>query len=336
MKPLLEVLQGKALTPPPLWLMRQAGRYLPEYRETRQKAGSFLDLCYNPDLASEVTLQPITRYGFDAAILFSDILIVPQLLGQQLTFVEGEGPKLGPLDIDGLETNNWREKAAPIFETIRKVKSQLPEQTTLIGFAGSPWTVACYMIEGGSSENFEKARSLARANPARFEKLIDWIIAATLEYIEGQIEAGAEVIQFFDSWAGKCDNVQRWVIEPTAALCMILHAKYPKLKIIGFPRLLSPQQLVPYAAHTGVNGLSLDPHIDMEWAATTLPRHIVIQGNLDPALLKAGGKEMKEAAEKIITQMKGRAFIFNLGHGIDKETPPENVAELVKIVRGTK
>lgn len=336
MKPLLEVLQGKPLTPPPLWLMRQAGRYLPEYRETRQKAGSFLDLCYNPDLASEVTLQPITRYGFDGAILFSDILIVPKLLGQELTFVEGEGPKLGPLDIDGLETSNWREKAAPIFETLRKVKAKLPEQTTLIGFAGSPWTVACYMIEGGGSQNFEKARSLARANAARFEKLIDWIIAATLEYIEGQIEAGAEVIQFFDSWAGKCDNVHRWVIEPTAALCMILHAKYPKLKIIGFPRLLSAQQLVPYAAHTGVNGLSLDPNIDMEWAAATLPRHIVLQGNLDPALLKAGGKEMKEAIEKIITQMKGRAFIFNLGHGIDKDTPPENVAELVKIVRETK
>lgn len=336
MKPLLEVLSGKTISPPPVWLMRQAGRFLPEYRELRAKAGGFLDMCFNPELAAEVTLQPVRRFGMDAAILFSDILVVPHLLGQKVEFVEGEGPKLGPLYIDSLKQDGFDEAAAPVWETVRRVKAQLPETCTLIGFAGSPWTVACYMIEGGSSETFDTARQMARSKPAEFEKLIDRIITATLAYVEGQIEAGAEVIQFFDSWAGKCDNFQRWVVEPTAAMVMILKARYPKLPIIGFPRLAGPAHLATYGIHTGVNGIGLDTHVDLDWATSSLAKRATLQGNLDPQLLIKGGDEMKAAAAKILDCAKQRPWIFNLGHGVDKTTPPEHVAELIDFIRASK
>lgn len=330
MKKVLSVLQGQTINPPPLWLMRQAGRYLPEYQQVRAKAGGFLDLVFNPDLAAEVTLQPVRRFGFDAAILFSDILVVPHLLGQQVEFVEGEGPKLGTLDISKLECDI--SKAAPVFETVRKVKAQLPADCTLIGFAGSPFTVAAYMIEGGGSQDFERTRNISRGNPAAFEKLIDKIIGATLDYVEGQVEAGAEVIQLFDSHCAHANNFQRWVVEPTAAIVMILKAKYPKLPIIGFPRGAGTY-LPGYAVHTGVDAISLDQKIDLVWANEHLPKKTVLQGNLDPALLVKGGKDMKVAVEGILKLAKARPFIFNLGHGIEKETPPEHVAELVKLVR---
>jgi len=333
MKPLLKALAGEVVYPPPVWLMRQAGRFLPEYRATREQAGSFLGLAFNPELAAEVTLQPVRRFGMDAAILFSDILVVPHLLGQELTFVEGEGPKLGPLDINALKQQGFEEGAAPVWETVKRVKAQLPENCTLIGFAGSPWTVACYMIEGGGSETFEKARHLARSNPAEFEKLIDRIITATLVYLEGQIEAGAEVIQLFDSWASKCDNFQRWVTEPTAAIVMILKAKYPHIPIIGFPRKASQQQLATYGVHTGVNGISLDQDVDLDWATSTLARKAALQGNLDPDLLIKGGAEMEAATRNILEHAKKRPWIFNLGHGVDKTTPPEHAEQLLKIIR---
>lgn len=333
MKTLLRALAGEIVTPPPVWLMRQAGRFLPEYQEVRAKAGGFLKLVYTPELAAEVTLQPVRRFGMDAAILFSDILVVPQMLGQQLEFVEGEGPKLGPLNIDALKQSGFEEFSAPVWETVKLVKAQLPDACTLIGFSGSPWTVACYMIEGGGSETFENARQFARSKPAEFEKLIDRIITATLVYLEGQIEAGAEVIQLFDSWSGKCDNFQRWVVEPTAALVMILRAKYPKIPIIGFPRLASQQHLGAYGIHTGVSAIGLDTTVDLDWATSSLAKRATLQGNLDPELLIKGGEDMKAGIEKILGYAKQRPWIFNLGHGVDKTTPPEHVAELVKIIR---
>lgn len=333
MKPLLRALAGEIVTPPPVWLMRQAGRFLPEYQEVRAKAGGFLNLVYNPDLAAEVTLQPVRRFGMDAAILFSDILVVPQMLGQQLEFVEGEGPKLGPLDINTLKQSGFEEIASPVWETVKRVKAQLPDECALIGFAGSPWTVACYMIEGGGSDTFDNARQFARSRPADFEKLIDRIINATLFYLEGQIEAGAEVIQLFDSWAGKCDNFQRWVTEPTAALVMILKSKYPKIPIIGFPRMASQQHLSTYGVYSGVNAIGLDTTADLDWATASLAKRTTLQGNLDPQLLIKGGDEMKAATARILDYAKQRPWIFNLGHGVDKTTPPEHVAQLVAQIR---
>ncbi len=312
--------------------MRQAGRYLPEYQAVREQAGGFLALCLNPELAAEVTLQPVRRFGMDAAILFSDILIVPHMLGQEVSFVEGEGPKLGPLDIDALRPDV--EKVAPVFETVRRVRQGLPDDATLIGFAGSPWTVACYMLLGqGKIEDFSEVTRFSHSQPSAFEKLIDRIVDATLTYLEGQIEAGAEVIQLFDSWAGKCENVHRWIIEPTAAIVMILKSKYPKLPIIGFPRLLGPKHLASYVIQTGLTGLSLDTHVDLSWAVENLSHRTVLQGNLDPALLQEGGKEMAAAVKNILRVTDGHPFIFNLGHGITKDTPPEHVAELLSLVR---
>jgi uroporphyrinogen decarboxylase len=330
MKKLLSVLSGKIEMPPPVWLMRQAGRYLPEYRELRTKAGTFLDLVFNPDLSAEITLQPVRRYGMDAAILFSDILVVPHLLGQKLEFVEGEGPKLGPLDINTLNCDI--SKAEPVFETVRKVKANLPEDCTLIGFAGSPYTVAAYMVEGGSSDTYDKTRDFSRANPAAFEKLIDKIIGATLDYLEGQIAAGAEVIQLFDSHSGTANNFQRWVVEPTAAIVMILKAKYPKLPIIGFPRGAG-SHLSTYAVYTGVDALGLDQSIKLDWIADNVPKRVVLQGNLDPQLLIKGGPEMLAATDEILELAAKRPWVFNLGHGIDKTTPPEHIADLVKHIR---
>jgi uroporphyrinogen decarboxylase len=332
MKKLLSVLNGKIVIPPPVWLMRQAGRYLPEYRELRAKAGGFLDLVFNPELASEITLQPIRRFGFDAAILFSDILVVPHFLGQSVEFLEGEGPKLGPLNVNELKAD--MSKALPIFETIRRVKQQLPAECTLIGFAGSPFTVAAYMVEGGSSETFDKTRDFSRANPAGFEKLIDKIIGVTLDYVEGQIAAGAEVIQLFDSHAGQANNFQRWVIEPTAALVMILKAKYPHIPIIGFPRGATTQ-LPAYAVYTGVDALGLDQSVKLNWVADNLPKRLVLQGNLDPQLLVTGGPDLLSATDTILDYANKRPFIFNLGHGVDKTTAPEHVDDLVKHIRAT-
>lgn len=332
MKPLLAALQGDVRTPPPVWLMRQAGRYLPEYRAVREKAGDFLTLCFTPELAAEVTLQPVRRFGMDAAILFSDILVVPHMLGQQVTFVEGEGPHLGPLDISALSADVARVQ--PVFETVRRVKEALPPDVALIGFAGSPWTVACYMVEGrNKGDKFAEVCRMSHADPSGFEKLMDKLIDATLTYLEGQVEAGAEVIQLFDSWAGFCDNPQRWIIEPTMAIVTILHSRYPKLPVIGFPRSLGGKYLNSYAVQTGVTALSLDTQVNMAWAAQNISRRITLQGNLDPTLLREGGETMDQAVTSILDAVKGHPFIFNLGHGIHKDTPPEHVARLVEQIR---
>ena len=341
-KPLLRALAGEAVWPPPMWLMRQAGRYLPEYREVRAQAGDFISLCTNPELAAEVTLQPIRRYGLDAAILFSDILMVPWGLGQPLRFAEGEGPLLEPIrDQAGLERLNpagLAQKVAPIMATVSLVREALDEhaqRVALIGFAGSPFTVACYMVEGKGSKDFATTRGLAFSDPAFFGRLIRILIEATTEYLCAQVEAGAEVLMLFDSWAGMLSPAQfrRWVIEPTAILVRNLRKRYPGLPIIGFPRLAGAM-LPEYASRTGVNCVGLDSSMDPRWAAAAVPRETTVQGNLDPLALVAGGAAMEAEARAILAALRGRPAIFNLGHGIVPQTPPEHVGALVRLVRG--
>jgi uroporphyrinogen decarboxylase len=343
-KPILRALRGEAVWPPPMWLMRQAGRYLPEYREVRAEAGDFIALCTAPDLAAEVTLQPIRRYGFDAAILFSDILMVPWAMGQPLRFAEGEGPVLTPVRdaeafarLGGPET--VVEKAAPIFETVRLVRQALDAhapKVTLIGFAGSPFTVACYMVDGKGGGVFPETRQLAFADPQAFGRLIRQLTEATAEYLLAQVEAGAEVLMLFDSWAGLLPPAQfrRWSIEPTAALVRLLRKRLPPgFPIIGFPRLAGPM-LAEYAARTGVQALGMDTGMDPRWAATAVAPGQALQGNLDPLALIAGGVALEAETRSILGAMRGRPFIFNLGHGIERVTPTENVSALVRIVRG--
>ncbi|MBL6457566.1 uroporphyrinogen decarboxylase [Belnapia sp. T6] len=340
-KPLLRVLAGETVWPPPMWLMRQAGRYLPEYREVRAQAGDFIALCTAPDLAAEVTIQPIRRYGMDGAILFSDILMVPWAMGQSLRFAEGEGPMLEPLRdaaaIARLDPGQCVVRAAPIFETVRLVRAELEAhapRTTLIGFAGSPFTVACYMVEGHGSRDFAAARGMAYADPALFGRLIRTLVEASTEYLCAQAEAGAEVLMLFDSWAGLLPPSQfrRWVIEPTAALVRAVRKRLPSIPIIGFPRLAGVM-LAEYAQRTGVQCLGIDTSMDLRLAAAAVPPGIALQGNLDPLSLIAGGMALEAEARSILAAMRGRPFIFNLGHGIEKVTPPEHVAALVRLVR---
>jgi uroporphyrinogen decarboxylase len=341
-KPLLRALAGEALDPPPIWLMRQAGRYLPEYRELRASAGSFLDLCLTPDLATEVTLQPIRRFGFDAAILFADILLIPWALGQGLAFVEGEGPKLPALG-DGaavarLATHGLEAAIArlsPVTETVGRVSSALPAETALIGFAGAPWTVACYMVEGGGSKEFSSVKRFAYADPAGFAGLIDLVTAATVEYLLAQIAAGAEAVQLFDSWAGVLpeSGFERWVLGPSAAIVAELKRRAPGIPVIGFPRgagVLYER----YAAETGVDAVGLDTGIPVGWARAHLQHRLPVQGNLDPMALFAGGAAMAAETDRILDGLAGGPFIFNLGHGVTVGTPPEHVAALVDRVRG--
>jgi uroporphyrinogen decarboxylase len=322
--------------------MRQAGRYLPEYRAVRAKAGSFLDLCFSPDLAVEVTLQPIRRYGFDAAILFSDILVVPHVLGQAVRFVEGEGPKLAPVrrveDIKSLSTEriySVGSPLAPVYETVTAVRDALPAGTALIGFAGSPWTVACYMVEGGTSRDFQIVKRWAMGDPESFVPLIDLIVEATIEHLSRQVEAGADVLQLFDSHAGVLPEgaYERWVIEPNRSIVAALRAKHPTVPVIGFPRG-SGARYEAFVTATGVDAVSIDGAVPVSWAAQALQPHAVVQGNLDPVYLLAGGAPMRNAARSIMEQLGRRPMIFNLGHGVIKETPPEHVAELVAYVRG--
>jgi len=340
-KPLLRALSGEAVWPPPAWLMRQAGRYLPEYRALRAEAGGFLTLCMTPELAAEVTLQPIRRYGMDGAILFSDILIVPWALGQPLRFAEGEGPVLEPLRdaaaIGALDPSQVLTRAAPIFETVRRVAAGLAAEaprTALIGFAGSPFTVACYMVEGHGSRDFAAARGMAYGDPALFGRLIRTLQDATVAYLLAQVEAGAEALMLFDSWAGMLPPSQfrRWVIEPTAAIVRAVKKRYPGLPVIGFPRLAG-SMLGEYAERTGVQAVAMDTSMDPRWAASVVPRTMALQGNLDPLSLIAGGAAMEAEARSILGAMRGRPFIFNLGHGIEKTTPPEHVAALMRLVR---
>ena len=337
--PLLRALSGQALPTPPIWLMRQAGRYLPEYRATRATAGGFLDLCRSPDLATEVTLQPIRRYGFDAAILFSDILIVPDALGQKVSFTEGEGPKLTPLrDCQDFATlgigNGFRDSVAPIYQTVRQLRQALAPEVTLIGFAGSPWTVATYMVEGGGSKEFLAVKQMAFGDPGLFQSMIDLLVEASFDYLVGQVDQGAQVLQLFDSWAGALPEgeFERWVVEPTRKLVARLKAARPDIKIIGFPRGAGVLAEL-YAEQTGVDGLSLDSSQRLAWAVERLSPKVTLQGNLDPVLLLTGGAAMRRAVDHILETTKGVPFIFNLGHGILQQTPPEHVGELVALVR---
>lgn len=340
-KPLLRAATGEAVWPPPMWLMRQAGRYLPEYRALREKAGGFIALCTTPEWASEVTIQPIRRYGMDGAILFSDILIVPWALGQPLRFAEGEGPILEPLRdasaINALEVERVRDRAAPIFETVRLTRATLDAnhpKTTLIGFAGSPFTVACYMIEGHGSRDFHTARGMAFDDPALFGKLIRTLVTSTTDYLLEQAEAGAEALMLFDSWAGMLPPGQfrRWVIEPTAEIVRNIKRAHPSIPVIGFPRLAGPL-IGEYTQRTGVDTVAMDTAMDPKFAASAVPAHVALQGNLDPLALISGGGALEAEARQILAAMRGRPFIFNLGHGIEKTTPPEHVAQLVRLVR---
>jgi uroporphyrinogen decarboxylase len=339
-KPVLRALAGERLEAPPFWLMRQAGRYLPEYRELRKGAASFLEFCLSPDRAVEATLQPIRRFGMDAAILFCDILVVPHALGWQVEFREGEGPVLAKLtrreELEGLELGGVGERLAPVYETVRRVASNLPPETALIGFAGGPWTVATYMVEGGSSRDFFTVKRWACSDPEGFAILIDRLVEATILHLAAQIEAGADVVQIFESWAGVLDaaSFRRWVIAPTRRIVDALRARFPDARIIGFPRGAGLMYRA-YVIETAVSAVGLDSMVPCSIARTTLQATVPVQGNLDPMLLALGGAAMEQAIAEIVQTFKNGPFIFNLGHGVLPETPVENVARLAELVRGS-
>jgi uroporphyrinogen decarboxylase len=335
-KPLLRALAGERVRPAPVWLMRQAGRYLPEYRALRAQAGSFLDLCFTPELAAEVTLQPIRRFGFDAAILFSDILVVPWALGQALRFEEGRGPILDPIAPEGLERLERAaaiERLAPVFETVRRVQEALPAGMSLIGFAGAPWTVASYMIEGGGSKDFLRAKRWALGMPERFADLIGILEDATVDYLSAQIEAGAEAVQLFDSWAGVLGEaeLERWSLAPLRRIVERVKGRHPEVPVILFPRGAG-LAYARFAEVSGADGLSLDTTVPLGFAAE-LQRRITVQGNLDPAALVTGGRALEEGVDRLLEALGHGPFIFNLGHGVVPETPLEHVQALIDRVR---
>ncbi|UIP07308.1 uroporphyrinogen decarboxylase [Erythrobacter sp. SDW2] len=333
---LLDTLRGKRGPRTPLWLMRQAGRYLPEYRELRAEKGGFLELVYDSPAACEITLQPIRRFGFDGAILFSDILIVPHAMGQNLQFLVGEGPHLSPkLEDSELEALvSAKHHLDPVYETVRLCRAALGDETTLLGFAGSPWTVATYMVAGEGSRDQQAARSMAYADPGKLQAIVDAIVDVTIEYLIGQIDAGAEGVQLFDSWAGSLapDQFEKWVVAPNAKIVAALKAARPDTPIIGFPKGAGAK-LPAYAAETGVDAMALDETIDPVWADSVLPEGMPVQGNLDPLLILAGGEQLTRRAHVILESLKGRPHVFNLGHGIDRHTPIAHVEQLVAAVR---
>ena len=337
-KPLIDVLDGKRQAVPPVWMMRQAGRYLPEYRALREKAGSFLKLCFTPEWAAEVTLQPVKRFGFDAAILFSDILVIPHALGREPRFVEGEGPRLDPLAdaaaVARLPKQADAEKLAPIYETVRRVKAQLPPRTALIGFCGAPWTVATYMVAGQGTADQAPARLFAYEEPEAFARLIEILVEASVDYLSGQLEAGADAVQIFDTWAGILppDQFERWSIAPTREIVTRLRQRNPGARIIGFPRGAGPMAL-PYAETTGVTALGLDWMADLKFAKQMQSR-LPVQGNLDPLALRAGGAALDRSVDAIMQALAGGPFIFNLGHGILPDTPIAHVERMLRRVRG--
>jgi uroporphyrinogen decarboxylase len=335
-KPLLAVLRGENPLKSPVWLMRQAGRYLPEYRALRTTKGGFLELATDPDAAAEVTLQPIRRFGFDGAILFSDILMIPFALGQDLRFEAGEGPRLSPPLSESALASLTPDSARldPVYRTVEKVAACLPKDTTLLGFAGSPWTVSTYMVAGQGSREQAEARRYAYRDAAAFQELIDRIVAATVDYLSGQIEAGVEAVQLFDSWSGSLAPVQfeRWVIAPTAQIVARLKARHPDVPIIGFPKGAGGK-LPAYARETGVDAIGLDETVDPAWAHAALPENMPVQGNLDPLVLIAGGEALETAVGHILSSLAGRPHIFNLGHGILPDTPISHVEQLVQLVR---
>ena len=319
--------------------MRQAGRYLPEYRAIRASVGNFLDMCYQPDIATAVTLQPVHRFGVDAAILFADILLVPDAMGLDVAFKVGEGPVLDRVrnvrDIRRLSVDGVIEHLHPVCETVRRLSEELPPQVALIGFAGAPWTVATYMVEGGTSRDFVYAKSWAYGAPKSFQFLIDLLIEATVEYLRAQAEAGAEVLQLFDTWAGALNpsGFERWVIEPTRRVVDAVKQAYPEVPIIGFPRGAGVAYR-DYAYATGVDVVGIDSAVPLSWAAEVLQSSVAVQGNLDPIALMVGGDAMLQGAGEILSELAHGPFVFNLGHGILPATPPEHVAELVELVRG--
>ena len=335
-KPLLSALRGKKPEKTPVWLMRQAGRYLPEYRALRADKGGFLDLATDPDSAAEVTLQPIRRFGFDGAILFSDILMVPFALGQDLRFEAGEGPHLSPPLVDSALGDLCRVPARlePVYATVEKVAAALPESTTFLGFAGSPWTVSTYMIAGQGSREQGEARRYAYRDPSAFQAIVDAIADMTVDYLSRQIEAGVEAVQLFDSWAGSLSPAQfeRWVIAPTARIVAALKERHPEAPIIGFPKGAGGK-LPAYARETGVDAIGLDETVDPSWADSVLPVGMPVQGNLDPLALIAGGEALESAVDRILSTLAGRPHVFNLGHGILPDTPIEHVEALLRRVR---
>ena len=337
--PVLRVLSGEEVWPPPMWLMRQAGRYLPEYRKIRAEAGDFIALCTAPKLAAEVTLQPIRRYGFDAAILFSDILILPWALGYGLQFKEGEGPVLPRLEDEAglltLDPGRVAGAIAPILETVRRCREGLTDETVLIGFAGGPFTVACYMVEGGGSKEHARIRTMAQARPELLDRLIDILTESTIEYLSAQADAGAQVLKVFDSWAGVLSPrlFERYATRPTQRIAQALRARHPTIPLIGFPRLAG-LGAGRYAAAAGLQGVAFDTGADLRTALPLVPAGIATQGNLDPMALVAGGAALEAEVRAVLDAVRGRPHIFNLGHGIVPQTPPEHVAALVKHVRG--
>ncbi|TPM26072.1 uroporphyrinogen decarboxylase [Mesorhizobium sp. B2-3-4] len=333
---MLDVLKGKAHFPPPLWMMRQAGRYLPEYRETRKRAGSFLDLCYNPDLAVEVTMQPIERFGFDASILFSDILVVPHALGRDVRFEEGRGPLLTPIsapEIAALEGDMFHVNLEPVYEAVRRLRAKLPDETTLIGFCGAPWTVATYMIAGHGTSDQAPARLFSYREPPAFKRLLKVLADHSAAYLIRQIEAGADVVQIFDSWSGVLDDAsfEAFCVEPVAEIVRQVRAVHPDVPVIGFPKGAGARY-ESYRQKTGVTGLGIDWTVPLE-TAKALQRQGAVQGNLDPLRLVAGGQALADGVGAILKALGDGPLIFNLGHGITPETPVAHVEAMVKQVR---
>ena len=336
---LLTVLDGKRATPPPVWMMRQAGRYLPEYRELREKAGSFLKLCFTPELAAEITLQPIRRFQFDAAILFSDILVIPHALGQSVRFEAGEGPRLDPIAsekaIDALPRTVDQNVLAPIYETVRRVRSQIDGKTALIGFCGAPWTVATYMIAGQGTSDQAPARLFAYEHPKAFAKLVDLLVENSVDYLARQFEAGVDLVQLFDTWAGVLppDEFARWCIEPAARIVNELRRRVPNARVIGFPRGAG-QLLGDYVERVPVNAVSVDWMADRRFIRERVQSRVAVQGNLDPLALLAGGDALDRSIDAILKDFGDGRFIFNLGHGILPPTPIAHVERMLKRVRG--
>jgi uroporphyrinogen decarboxylase len=335
---LLRVLKGERLDSPPVWLMRQAGRYLPEYRALRAEKGGFLDLATDPESATEVTLQPIRRFGFDGAILFSDILMVPWALGQDLTFGAGEGPALTPALVDHALDSLTRvpERLDPVYATVRRVAAGLSPETTFLGFAGSPWTVATYMVAGHGSKDQGETRRFAYRDPAAFQHIIDTIADLTVDYLSKQIECGVQAVQLFDSWAGSLSPAQfeQWVIAPNARIIAALHERHPDTPVIGFPKGAGGK-LPAYANETGADAIGLDETVDPDWANALLPAGVPVQGNLDPLALVTGGKTLDAAIDRVLAAFPDRPHVFNLGHGILQDTPIAHVEQLLARLRAS-
>lgn len=338
-KTILRALKGEVLPTPPIWMMRQAGRYLPEYRATRAEAGDFLSLCYNSDLAAEVTLQPIRRYGFDAAILFADILLLPQALGADLWFETGEGPRLstitGPEGLAKLKgRDDIHDHLAPVYETVRILSRELPKETTLIGFAGAPWTVATYMIAGRGTKDQGPAHALKAEDRATFQGIIDLLTEATIEYLAKQVEAGAEVVKIFDSWAGslKGQDFEDFAVEPARRIIAAMKARFPGLPVIAFPREAG-DGYIGFHEKTGADCVAIDNSVSPEWAAENVQKSGCVQGNLDPRHMVTGGEELVAATRRVVEAFRNGPHIFNLGHGITPDADPENVALMIETVR---